>query len=164
MPDTDLYLASTTGEVISATDLPLGTLAFLSGYAHPVLVTLINNNRCFLHLGGEMAFQIWPDNDDAAALTVPEWRLEIDPKSMTDGYSARASVGAAFRQGTRSGIVGLYADRRALRSYFTVDTDGDSSPLDGPTPRAYFHRWRIVVATPDGDEVLIDDQGKVERY
>ncbi|WP_156359844.1 hypothetical protein [Sphingomonas sp. Leaf10] len=156
MADTPVFLDSAAGEVVSADDLPLGTLAFLSSYPHPVLVTLVANIRCFMHLGGELAFQIWPDAEEVAALIIPDWRLEIDPRSIVDSHSMRAVEGTAFRQGSRSGIFGLYDTRRALRTHFPIDTTGDSSPLNGSTKRVYFSRWRIMVATADGDQVLVE--------
>lgn len=148
--------------MLAVQDTPPGSLMFNAGQSRPSIALLLpDRSRALLELGGDRSLSIWLDEDsEGTAWTVPDWRIDVDPTSMVEGSNASLMIGCAFRQGERSGLVGIFAGRPHQRTLFPVDTQGDTSPLGFGT-KAFFARWRLVIALGDGDVVMADDEGKV---
>lgn len=155
------YFPITGGKMCSIQDLPRGSLGYIAGQSRPSLTLLLpDQSRGLMELGGERSLNMWLDEyQEGTAWTIDDWRLEVDPTSMVEGSNASLMMGCAFRQGERSGLVGMFTSRFHMHTLFPVDTTGNTSGLEFGT-KAFFSRWRIMVTLNDGEVVIVDDEGK----
>lgn len=161
MIDVGNFLPVSVGQMLPVQDVPPGSLMFNAGHSRPfIALVLPDKSRGLLEIGGDRSLSIWLDEQsEATAWTVPDWRIDVDPTSMVEGANASLMMGCAFRQSERSGLVGMFAGRIHESKLFSVDTQGETSSLKFGT-KAFFSRWRLVVALGEGDVVIADDEGK----
>ncbi len=102
------------------------------------------------------------DEEDGSAWILPAFRIEVDPSSIVEAQYESTRFNHAFRQGDRTGIIGIQSSRFGRPSSIAIDSNGSAEPLTTGEYKLFFSRWRLVVISDIGEAMLIDHTA-VER-
>ena len=154
------YLSIDNLTAIAGDTAPPGTLAYFSNsyIQHYGLIALDQDGtRLLLSLGGEHPLSVYKADDRLeTAITITDWRIDVDPTSAVALYHERFNAGQAFITEYDTGLVGFRAGFGIRYASVAVNRSGSVNLMSSGTHRGAFNQWRIVTGSADRPMTLVE--------